>query len=134
VWRKGALRTLNITVGELQEDRVAAREAPRSQKPPELAANRLGLVVADLSAEQKSSMKLQHGVLVTEVKADSRAEVRKGDVLLSLVHKGQHNELRSVEQLNKLLAGMARDAVITLQVRRGDSTAFVTVSGLADKG
>ena len=27
-----------------------------------------------------------------------------------------------------------KNAVITLQVRRGESVAFVTVSGLADKG
>jgi len=42
--------------------------------------------------------------------------------------------LKSVEQLNKLLAGLDKAAVITLQVRRGDSMAFVTVNGLTDKG
>jgi hypothetical protein len=51
-----------------------------------------------------------------------------------LVHKGQQTELKSVEQFNRLLAGLDKSAVFTLQVRRGDSTAFVTVSGLADKG
>ena len=32
--------------------------------------------------------------------------MRKGDVLLTLVHKGQHTELKSVEQFNSLLAGL----------------------------
>ena len=55
-------------------------------------------------------------------------------MLLMLVHKGRHTELRSTEQLNRLLAGLDKSAVITLQVRRGDAMAFVTVNGLTDKG
>jgi serine protease Do len=135
VWRKGASRKVTITVGELQEDRVAAADKPRPQKQAEAQANRLGIVVADLSTEQKRDMKLASGVLVTEVKPDARApEVRKGDVLLTLVHKGQHTELKSAEQFNKILAGLDKNSVITLQVKRGESTAFVTVSGLTEKG
>jgi serine protease Do len=91
-------------------------------------------VVAELTAEQKSQMKLQSGLVVTDVRPDAKAEVRKGDVLVTLVYKGQHVDLKSVEQFNKLLAGMDKNAVLTLQVRRGESVAFVTVSGLTDKG
>jgi serine protease Do len=134
VWRKGATRTLAITVGELQEDRVAAADRPRGQKPAETPANRLGIVVAELSADQRRDMSLDSGLVVTDVRPESKADVRKGDVLLTLVHKGQHTELRSVEQFNKILAGLDKSAVITLQVRRGESMAFVTISGLTDKG
>jgi hypothetical protein len=91
-------------------------------------------VVAELTAEQKSQLKLSNGLVVTEVRPDAKAEVRKGDVLLMMVHKGQHTELKSVEQFNKLLAGLDKNAVITLQVRRGESVAFVTISGMTDKG
>ena len=134
VWRKGATRRLQVTVGELQEDRIAARDLPRAPKQAEAPANRLGIVVAELSAEQKKGLGVANGIVVTEVRPDSRADVRKGDVLLTLVHKGQHTELKSVEQFNKVLAGLDKSAVITLQVRRGESTAFVTVAGLTDKG
>ena len=134
VWRKGAPRMLSITVGELREERVAAQEAPREPRPSPLAANRLGVVVSELSAEQKRELKLSHGLMVTEVRADARAELRRGDVLLKLVHNGQHTDLKSSEQLNKLLAGLDKSAVITFQVRRGESTAFISVSGLGDKG
>jgi serine protease Do len=135
VWRKGATKKLAVTVGELLEDRVAAADKPKPQAKAEAQANRLGIVVADLTADQKKDMKLSAGVLVTEVKPDARApEVRKGDVLMTLVHKGQHTELKSAEQFNKLLASLDKNAVITLQVKRGESTAFVTVSGLTDKG
>ena len=134
VLRKGTPRTVAITVGELQEERLAARDTPRERKPVEVAANRLGLVVNELSAEQKKELKLGHGLVVTEVRQDARAELRRGDILLTLVHKGKHNELKSVEQFNQLLAGLDKSAVITLHVKRGESTAFVTVTGLADKG
>jgi serine protease Do len=134
VWRKGARRTLTLTVGELQEDRVASAEKPRGQKPAESQANRLGIVVSELSAEQKREMRISGGVVVADVRADSKADVRKGDVLLTLVHKGQHTELKSVEQFNRLLAGLEGNAVITLQVRRGEATSFVTISGLTGKG
>jgi serine protease Do len=134
VWRKGATRNLSVTVGELQEERVAAREVPRERKPAEQAANRLGLVVSELNAEQKKDMRLAHGLLVTDVRADARADVRRGDVILKVVHNGQQTDLKTTEQFTKLLAGLDKNAVLTLQVRRGENTAFVTVSGLADKG
>ena len=134
VWRKGQTRKLNITVAELQEDRVASRDTPVAKPKAEVPANRLGIVVGELSAEQKKGIGLTYGLVVTEVRPDSKADVRKGDVLLTMVHKGQHTELKSVDQFNKLLAGLDKNAVITLQVRRGESTAFVTISGLTDKG
>jgi serine protease Do len=134
VWRKGQTRKLNVTVGELQEERVASSASPKPKPQAEVPANRLGIVVAELTAEQKSQMKLSNGLVVTEVRPDAKAEVRKGDVLLTLVHKGQHIELKSVEQFNKLLAGMDKNSVLTLQVRRGEAMAFVTISGLTDKG
>ncbi|HTN28958.1 MAG TPA: DegQ family serine endoprotease [Burkholderiales bacterium] len=134
VLRKGAPKALAITVGELQEERVAARDTPKERKPVEVAANRLGLVVNELTAEQKSNLKLNHGLVVAEVRQDARAELRRGDILLTVVHKGKHTELKSVDQFNQLLAGLDKSAVITLHVKRGESTAFVTVTGLADKG
>jgi serine protease Do len=134
VWRKGARRSLGVTVGELQEDRVAAADRPRGQKPADGPANRLGIVVAEVSAEQKKDLHIAGGLMVTDVRPDAKADVRKGDVLLTMVHKGQHTELRSVEQFNKLLAGLDKNAVITLQVKRGETTTFVTISGLTDKG
>jgi serine protease Do len=135
VFRKGQTRKLNITVAELQEDRIAsAAPAGRAKPQAEGPANRLGIVVGELSAEQKKSLNITHGLVVTDVRPDSKADVRKGDVLMTMVHKGQHTELRSVEQFNKILAGLDKSSVITLQVRRGESTAFVTISGLTDKG
>jgi serine protease Do len=60
VLRKGSARSLPVVVGELQEERIAARDTPREQrKPVEVAANRLGLVVNELTAEQKKGTEAQ---------------------------------------------------------------------------
>src|SRR2546425_686464 len=136
VWRKGTTKKLSLTVGELQEDRVASADKPRPPKSAEVQpAHRPGIVVAELSAEQKKELELSGGLVGTQGKPDARAsDVRKGDVLITLVHKGRHTELKSVEQFNKLLAGLEKNAVITLQVKRGEQMAFVTISGLTDKG
>jgi len=134
VWRKGAARVLTIKVGELLEERVAARDASPEPKAAPLAANRLGVVVSELSGERKRELKLAFGLEVTDVRAEARADLRRGDILLKLVHNGQHTELKSTEQLNRLLAGLERNAVITFLVRRGDNTAFISIAGLGEKG
>ncbi|KPK07037.1 MAG: protease Do [Betaproteobacteria bacterium SG8_39] len=135
VWRKGEARVLDITVGELKEDRVAARDTSREGRSGASgAANRLGIVVAELSEEQKREMKLPNGLVVTQVRAEARADVRRGDVLLRFIHRGKQTELKSVGQLNRLLGNLDKDAVFTLQVRRGDNMAFVTITGLEDQG
>lgn len=133
VVRKGTLKSLTMTVGELQEDRIAARDSVRgAPKPAPVAANRLGIVLTELTPEQRSELKLGNGLMVSDVRPDARAEVRRGDVLVTMVHKGRHTELKSVDQFNSLLAGMDKDSVFTLQVRRGETNALVTVSGLPD--
>lgn len=134
LWRNGASRTTNITVGELREQKVAALESPPEHKPAEVAPNRLGIVVSELTAQQRKELKLTHGLVVTDVGPAASTDLRRGDVLLMLVQNGHQTELKSVQQLDKLLGNLSKGAVFTLQVRRGDSTAFVTVPGLADEG
>src|SRR5689334_13388287 len=70
VWRKGQTRKLAIAVGELVEDRVAAAGKPRQAKPAPAQANRLGIVLAEATAEQKKDLKVDHGLVVTEVRPE----------------------------------------------------------------
>jgi serine protease Do len=128
VWRKGSLKEIAVTVGELAEDRVAGRETRRNH-PAELAVNRLGFTVADLTSEQKRDLKVGGGVIVNEVRGNRRADVRAGDVITAVTSKGQTREVRSADQFNKLLAQLERNATMTLHVRRGESNLFVTIRG-----
>ena len=133
LFRKGATRDVSVVVGELPEDRVASR-APARGRPPEQAANRLGLVVNDLTPEQRRDMKIKGGVVVEEVKQDARGDVRTGDVIIAVTSRGQTTDIASAEQLNKLLSQIDRNAVLTLHVKRGESNLFVTIRGETPRG
>jgi serine protease Do len=126
VWRKGATRELGVTVAEMPEEKVAAQGAKKPKA--ELAANRLGLIVSDLSAEQRQELNVSGGVLVEDVREGARtAEIRGGDVILSVIVKGTSNEVKSAEQFNRLVAQIEKGSNVTLLVRRGGNQTFVTL-------
>jgi serine protease Do len=133
VYRKGATRDVTVVVGELPEDRVASR-TPARGRPVEQTANRLGLVVNDLTPEQKRDLKVNGGVIVEDVRQTARGDVRNGDVITAITTRGQTTDLATAEQLNKLLTQIDRNAVLTLHVRRGESNLFVTIRGETPRG
>ncbi|WP_263772499.1 DegQ family serine endoprotease [Propionivibrio soli] len=130
VWRKGAVRDLNIVVGETPEEKQTVRVG-RAGKAPEQAANRLGLVVSELTPEQKRELKVNGGLVVDDIRGNSaRADLRVGDIILALIARGETTEIRGAEQFNKLLAQFDRTANVTLLVKRGELQTFVTIKGL----
>ena len=131
IWRKGALREVSVTVGEIVDDKQASGRPLRNAKPAEPAANRLGLVVSELSAEQKRDLRLNSGLLIEDVRGSGgRAELRPGDVIVAVISKGATTELKSVDQFNKLLAQFDKGSNVTLLIRRGEIQTFVTIKGL----
>jgi serine protease Do len=136
IWRKGASRELSATVGEIPDEeagttRIAGRGGKSGESP---AANRLGLVLSALTAEQKKVLGLANGLIVEEVRnAGTRTELRSGDIILSVIVKGGQTDVKSVQQFNELLQGVDKNATVTLLVRRGDAQTFVTIKGLSDK-
>ena len=136
VWRKGTTRDLGVTVGELaDEDDNKTRLAGRSGKSAEpQAANRLGLVLAVPTAEQKRALGIQHGLIVEDVKnGGARSELRSGDIILSAIIKGSQTDIKSLAQFNDMLQGVEKGGAMTLLVRRGDSQTFITLKSPSDK-
>jgi serine protease Do len=135
VWRQGATKDLSVAVGEWQDDKPAlAGHGGRHGKEAGPAANRLGLVLAEPSSEQRADMGITSGLVVEDTKAaGGRLDVRPGDVILSVTSKGVRTEAKSVDQFNGLLAKMDEAATFTLLVRRGDTQTFVTVKGFDGK-
>jgi serine protease Do len=134
VWRKGASRELPVTVGEIPDDEGSARAAARGGKSAEPSTNRLGLVLAVPSAEQKRALGIQHGLIVEEVRNGGlRTELRSGDIILAMINKGVQTDVKSLAQFNELLQGVEKSATVTLLVRRGDSQTFITIKGVSDK-
>lgn len=131
IWRRGTTREITVTVGELIEERQAAVRPGKSGKSPEQAANRLGLMVSELSAEQKRDLKMSSGLLVEEVRASAqRTDLRPGDVIIAVIAKGVTTEVKTVDQFNKLIAQFDKGSNITLLIRRGEMQTFVTIKGL----
>lgn len=130
IWRKGKVRDVAVLVGQIVEEKSAARSA-RGNRAPEQAANRLGLVVSELTPEQRREMRLEGGLLIDEVRsASARADLRQGDIIIAVISKGATTEVRSVDQLNRLLATFDKAASVTLLIRRGEMQTFVTIKGL----
>ena len=130
VWRKGQTRDVSVTVGEIPDDRVAAARGVKPGAPKaEIAANRLGLVVSDLGEDKRREMRLQGGVVVDEVRTAPRADIRQGDVIVSLTAKGATTELKSAKQFNDLLSSLDKGTTMTLQIRRGEANIFATIRG-----
>jgi serine protease Do len=121
-----------VTVGEIPADKQASRES-RGAKPAEASANRLGLVLSELSDDQRKDLKIASGVVVDEVRGQPRGDLQKGDIIMALIHKGVNTEAKSVAQFNKALNAIDKAATITLHVRRGDNQNFVTIKGVNGK-
>ena len=130
VWRKGAPREIGVTVAELKEDTVAAQN-PRRQNSPapkeKAKPNRMGLVLTDLTDEQKKELELKGGVVVDDIVGVVRGNIQPNDVILAIVQRGQPIEAKSAAQVNDLLAKLDKGASVTLQLKRGENTFYATL-------
>ena len=127
VWRKGAQKDVAVTVAELKEDQPA-QPARKGSAPKEKAKpNRMGLVLSDLTDEQKKELEVKSGVVVEDVTGAVRGNIQPGDVILALVRAGQTTEVKNAAQLNELLSKMDKGASVTMQVKRGDATFYSTL-------
>ena len=130
LWRKGSLKEVSVVVAEIPDEKSATRVS-KNVRPAERPANRLGLVLSELSAEQRRELKISSGLLIEDVRnSNSRVDLRPGDIILALISRGENIELKSVDQFNRLLAQFDKSANVTLLVRRGEQQTFVTIKGM----
>ncbi len=128
MWRKGAQRDVAVTVAEMK-DEPAATPARRSSPAPKEKAkpNRMGLVLSDLTDDQKKELDLKSGVLIEDISGPVRGNVQPGDVILAIVSRGQTTDAKSAEQVNSLLSKLDKGASVTLRLKRGDQEFFATL-------
>ncbi len=126
IWRKGQMRTLTVTIGEFQDERMASSK-PASRGVGEATNSRLGIAVSDLSAEQKQQMRLNAGILVVDIRPGSRVDLRPGDVILAVTSKGDTQDIRSVQQFNQLISQLDGRTPATLLIRRSNVQIFVPI-------
>jgi serine protease Do len=120
VWRKGERKDLQVTVGETPEERTAKR--PQGRKPSGETLGKIGLTVSELSADQRRELNVSGGVLVDSAEGSAaRAGIRRGDVILAV----GNTEVKSVEELNRLLGGGDKPRTVALLVRRGEGSIYI---------
>ena len=127
VFRGGAPLSVQVTVGEWQDP----KEAPVAGAPTRLlpAPNRLGLVLTLPTPAQRRERGIDAGLIVERAQgAAARAEIRPGDLVLALVIGGRQLTLSSTAEFNRLVGGVQPGQQVTLLVRRGDASSYVSLS------
>ena len=120
ILRQGKEQSLTITIGEMPtDDMVVARKNSEQAKK-----NRIGLVVKDLTPQQKKQIKENAGILVVEA-ADAalNAGIRKGDVILGL----NNNPITSAQSFNQAIKKITKGKTIALLVYRNGDTLYVPI-------
>ncbi len=128
LWRKGAQRELAVTVAEIKDDAPATPSRRGGPAPKEKAKpNRLGLVLVDLTDEQRKELDGRTGVLIEDASGTVRGNVQPGDIILAIVSRGQTTEAKNTEQVNGMLSKMEKGASVTFRLRRGEQEFFSTL-------
>jgi len=127
VWRKGATKDLSVTVAELKEEepRAAKKSAPLAKEKGK--PNRMGLVLSDLTDEQKKELEIKNGVLIEDITGSARGNIQVGDVILAVISKGSTIDARGAEQVNALIAKLEKGAAVTFLLRRGDAQFYSSI-------
>lgn len=123
VWRNGATKKLTIKVGEMPSEDVVAFQQKQNKSGG--GANRLGLVLKELTDSQKKQVGIENGLLVEDVLEGiaGGAGILSGDIILGM----NDQDIKTVGQFNQLLDKVEKGRHIALLVRRGDRTTFISI-------
>jgi serine protease Do len=125
VFRRGATKELSLTVAEVEPEKPTQRAAAAQAKPPVAGpAQALGLVVGELTGEQKKELKLRGGVRVDEVEGlAARAGLREDDVIVAIAN----TEVLNVKAFEQVLAKADKSKPINVLFRRGEWAQYAVI-------
>jgi len=113
IWRAGKARDVVIIVGEFKEETGAKPNGARKEaaKP-----GKLGIAVAEVSAELRKKLKVQGGVALA-------AGIQPGEVILRV----NNQDVKDVKSFNDAVAKLDPKKPVALLVRDENGTRFVTL-------
>ena len=127
VFRRGKTRDLNVTVAEIESEKVAALGMPKKQDKPKgstAASESLGLTVSDLTDALKEELKLGGGVRVdAATDAAERAGLREGDVILAV----DNNEVANIREFEAAVAKANKSKPVNVLFRRADWAQYALI-------
>lgn len=125
VFRRGGLRDLNITVAEVEAEKVAS--AIPEKKAPAASAQHWGLTVSDLTEAQKRELRVRGGVRVdAAADAAARAGIREGDLILAIAN----TEVTSLKEFELIMSRVDKTRPASVLIRRGDGAQYVLIRPL----
>lgn len=119
--RDGQRETLTVTIGALPED---GEEVAAADSRTEKSSNRLGVKVSELTAEQKRSLDLPGGVVVSEVLDGPAAMIglRPGDVITHL----NNQAIDSAPTFGRVAEQLPKNRSVSMRVLRQGRASFIT--------
>jgi serine protease Do len=123
VLRSGEMIDVPVMLAELPEDSDIIVDPDRSESP---AANRLGLVVKDLSAEERELIGIaEGGVLVDSVEEGPAQQggIRAGDVIINF----NNQPVSDMQGFGALLDELKGGQSVAMLVQRGDGRMFYPI-------
>ena len=123
ILRNGKRETLAVTIEPLDE----GQKMSALTKPEPVDESRLGVEVAELTDEQKESLNLDAGVVVSSLSPDGAAAksgIRSGDIIISL----NREEIDDVEELEKLVKAAPADEAIPVLIQRQNAPMFLALT------
>ncbi|SKC21452.1 serine protease Do [Pseudomonas putida] len=120
--RNGKRQNLDISVGALPDDDVDIGAG--TEGSAERSSNRLGVSVADLTAEQKKSLELKGGVVIKEVQDGPAAMIglRPGDVISHL----NNQAIGSAKEFTEIAKELPKNRSVSMRVLRQGRASFIT--------
>jgi serine protease Do len=127
VWRDGAERTLQVTVGELPEDQqlAAATPGPQDRGGRVTDIPGTGMKVAAITPEMRERHQLredQRGVVITEVAQGSPAAergIRAGDVIVEVSQEAVATPQEVLERVERARAANRRNVLMLIESAQG---------------
>ena len=124
VFRRGAERTLQVTVAAWTKDSETATAKPAPAPRTGAEKSPLGVAVVDLNDAQKKELGVRSGVLIEALLASAGREgLRIGDVVTVM----RNVEITSAKQFKELADALPPGKAVALLVHRGDAAKFILV-------
>ncbi len=120
IWRNRSLIMVPVTVAELKNETAGKN----STTPAERTANKIGLVVTDINATERSQIGISHGIAVQSSDgAAARAGIQASDIIMAV----GNTSIENVTQFNKIITSASKGSSIALLIKRDNSRLYLPV-------